>query len=227
MGEGYRNVVLTDDKNGPEQPLEHRVYRYILWQLLNGKIFPGTRLNEQEYSDLCEVSRSPVRNAIKQLAQEGFVDTYVGKGAIIRRLNVTQAGNIFTFRAELAKLAAEWSVKNITDNDILELAALIEEEREHADKEDLINILKVSREFHLKIADVANNSWLKKSLTELLIHSSILHLYYGPTMKYPARSPAEHQALLDLLSAREGGRAGALAHQQVLDLATRYIKTTY
>lgn len=219
--------MLIDDKNGPEQPLDQRVYRYILWQLLNGKIFPGMRLNEQEYSDLCEVSRSPVRNAIKQLAQEGFVDTHVGKGAMIRRLNVTQAENIFNFRAELAKLAAEWSVRNITDNDILELAALIEEEREHADREDLINVLKVSREFHLKIADVADNSWLKKSLSELLIHSSILHLYYGPTMKYPVRSPTEHQALLDLLSVRDGAGAGALARKQVLDLGKRYIKTTY
>ncbi|TEA79655.1 GntR family transcriptional regulator [Allopusillimonas ginsengisoli] len=219
--------MLSDDKIGPEQPLDQRVYRYILWQLLNGKIFPGMRLNEQEYSDLCKVSRSPVRSAIKQLAQEGLVDTQVSKGAMIRRLSINEAEAVFSFRAELAKLAAEWCVRNITDIDILELSTLIEEEKQYADKEDLVNILKVSRAFHLKIADVANNSWLKKSLSELLIHSSILHLYYGPTMKYPARSPMEHQALLELLSAREGEQAGELAREQVLDLGRRYIKTKY
>ncbi len=93
--------------------IKDQVYEILKAEIMNGTIAPGEKLNEQHLADRLRVSRSPVREAIKQLAGNGLVDNIPNKGAFVKILSEKELSDIYSVRLMFEMYAAEHAFENI------------------------------------------------------------------------------------------------------------------
>ena len=101
--------------------LRAKVFKEIEKAILDGIFSPGDNLIEQKLSNELGVSRTPVREALRQLELEGLVETIPNKGAVVIGVTQKDIDDIYTIRMHIEGLAAGWAATNITDEELQEL----------------------------------------------------------------------------------------------------------
>jgi DNA-binding GntR family transcriptional regulator len=96
-------------------PLRRKVLETLRLSIVHGRLAPGSRLVERELIEGLGVSRTVVREALRQLESEGLIDVVPNKGAVVRRLTVAEAKEIYTIRAVLEGLAARLYCENASE----------------------------------------------------------------------------------------------------------------
>lgn len=105
----------------PRASLHEQVAQRLRQMLVEGQIAPGAKLNERELSELLQVSRTPLREAIKMLAAEGLVELLPNRGAVVRGPSAREIREAYEVRAELEGLAARLAAERISDRDLVRL----------------------------------------------------------------------------------------------------------
>jgi DNA-binding GntR family transcriptional regulator len=109
----------------PDKPIFstilEQVYNRIKDDILSGVYGPGYHLQEKELAEKLGVSRSSVREALKQLSVEGLTDHLPHKGVIVKSLNEVEINEIFEIRAVLERAALERAIERITEAEINEI----------------------------------------------------------------------------------------------------------
>src|SRR5690242_11325833 len=104
--------------------LHEQVAARLRTMLVEGAIAPGAKLNERALSERLGISRTPLREAIKQLAAEGLVDLLPNRGAVAVKLAEADVRNTFEVLAGLEGLSGELAAERVTDEELAELRAL-------------------------------------------------------------------------------------------------------
>lgn len=184
-----------------EMPQGQGAYRRLLEDIRSGTLAPGARLRETELAERLGISRTPVREAIRQLETDGLVVHLPRQGATIRSLDHAEVVELYEMRAVLEGTAARLAARAASDIELAELAAL-NAELEQAPVGAAAREL--NRVFHRTLIDAARNRFLIKSMSAL--QKTLLIL--GPTtLADPERAisaVAEHAAVLAALRARDG-----------------------
>ena len=112
-------------------PAERRVLRHEVLQtlrtgILAGEIMPGTRLLERPRAAEFGVSRGPLREALRQLEQEGLVEFHTHRGAVVVGVADTEIETIYGIRSLLEERAFASAARVITDDDLDELSAMVD-----------------------------------------------------------------------------------------------------
>ena len=200
---------MADDS---EIPQGQGAYRRLLEDIRSGTLSPGARLRETELAERLGISRTPVREAIRQLETDGLVIHLPRQGATIRSLDHAEVVELYEMRAVLEGTAARLAARAASDIELAELAAL-NSELESAPVGAAAREL--NRVFHRTLIDAARNRFLIKSMSAL--QKTLLIL--GPTtLADPDRAlsaVAEHAAVLAALQARDGSRAEAAMRAHV------------
>lgn len=200
---------MADDT---EIPQGQGAYRRLLDDIRSGTLAPGARLRETELAERLKISRTPVREAIRQLETDGLVIHLPRQGATIRRLDHAEVVELYEMRAVLEGTAARLAARAASDIELAELAAL-NDELEQAPLGDAAREL--NRVFHRTLIDAARNRFLIKAMSAL--QKTLLIL--GPTtLADPDRAMsavAEHAALLVALRSRDGAAAEAAMRAHV------------
>ncbi|QYK42113.1 MAG: GntR family transcriptional regulator [Paracoccaceae bacterium] len=200
---------MSDDS---ELPQGQNAYRRLLDDIRNGTLPPGARLRETDLADRLGISRTPVREAIRQLEADGLVIHLPRQGATIRSLDHAEVVELYEMRAVLEGTAARLAARAASDIELAELAAL---NAELAASPAGPAAREVNRQFHRSLLDAARNRFLLKSMSAL--QKTLLIL--GPTtLADPARAEAavaEHAAVLAALNARDGAEAEAAMRAHV------------
>jgi DNA-binding GntR family transcriptional regulator len=200
---------MADDS---EIPQGQGAYRRLLEDIRSGTLSPGARLRETELAERLGISRTPVREAIRQLETDGLVIHLPRQGATIRSLDHAEVVELYEMRAVLEGTAARLAARAASDIELTELAAL-NSELESAPVGAAAREL--NRVFHRTLIDAARNRFLIKSMSAL--QKTLLIL--GPTtLADPDRARsavAEHAAVLAALQARDGSRAEAAMRAHV------------
>ena len=102
-----------------------QVYNRIKDDILSGAYGPGYHLQEKELAEKLGVSRSPVREALKQLSVEGLTVSLPHKGVIVKSLTEVEIHEIFEIRAVLERAALERAIERITEAEIKEINLII------------------------------------------------------------------------------------------------------
>src|SRR5215472_442807 len=102
-------------------PLRHEVLDALRSSIVNGRLAPGARLIERELIGMTGVSRTVIREALRQLEAEGLVDVVPNRGAVVRELTVEEARDLYAIRALLEGLAARMFVEKAGEQDIAAL----------------------------------------------------------------------------------------------------------
>ena len=195
-----------------EIPQGQSAYRRLLEDIRTGTMAPGTRLRETELAARLGISRTPVREAIRQLEADGLVEHLPRQGATIRRLDYAEVVELYEMRAVLEGTAARLAARAASDIELAELAAL---NAELAETPAGPQAREINRIFHRTLIDAARNRFLLKSMNAL--QKTLLIL--GPTtLADPSRATeavAEHDAVLAALQDRDGARAEAAMRAHV------------
>lgn len=188
---------MTDEK-----PLElsqgQEAYRRILDEIRAGHLMPGDRLMEVELAKRLGFSRTPVREAIRQLESDGVVTHVPRVGAAIRRLDHAEISELYDMRTVLEGTAARFAARAASEVELAELAD-IHAAMAAGDGDPFV----LNRQFHAALLDAARNRFLMKAVAS--IHTTLLIL--GPTtLREEDRAEdalREHAAILGGLQARD------------------------
>ena len=142
----------------PIMTMKHQIYKIIKDEICNGHYPPGYWLQEKELAAKMDVSRSPVREALKQLVDEGLAIDYPNKGVFVKEFTSKDIEEIYDVRIMLESYAIKNSVKLITSNDIKVLRELIDNLSECYDKNDLNQYIEYDTELHQYIIKMSGNS---------------------------------------------------------------------
>jgi len=108
------------------KPLRERIADRLRADIIKGTYKDGERLVEPKLAEMLGISRTPIREALRQLENEGFVEIVPRKGAVVKELTLKDIDDLYAIRANLEGLAAKQATENITDKDIEKLKIINE-----------------------------------------------------------------------------------------------------
>ncbi|WP_372998870.1 GntR family transcriptional regulator [Lutispora sp.] len=147
--------------------LKDHVYDYISAKINDGSLKPNERISENRISEDLEVSRTPVREALLQLANEGYLEKNPRRGFIVKELTLERVKRIYAIIGCLEALAASLAVDRMTDKELKEMESVIEEIDKTINDRDYNNYYKLQMKFHDIFIEVADNEELSRLLSSL------------------------------------------------------------
>jgi DNA-binding GntR family transcriptional regulator len=209
-------------------PLRHEVLEAMRAAIVDGRLAPGARLIERELIAMLGVSRTVIREALRQLEAEGMVDVVPNRGAIVRELTLEEARDLYAIRALLEGLAARMFVEKASP---AELAALGRELKATATayrrRDPGATILAKNKFFAALFAGAASET-LSNMLATL---TARIWRWRALGLSHPRRSPARSeesikglQALYKAILARDAAAAEKLAREEVMRAAQEIIR---
>lgn len=186
-------------------------YEMVKQAILRGELEPGQPLVETALAEWCQVSRTPIREALTRLVQDGLAERS-DRGLIVRRRSPEEILDIYETRIVLEATVGRVAAERRTEHDVRTLRRLVERAREVAADDD--RKVEVNRQFHKAMWHASHNDSLLDLLERLNLH---LARYPATTLSYPGRweeAKREHGAIVDAVEARDGAKAFnlALAH---------------
>lgn len=168
--------------------------------ILNGVLKPGERLDEQSLARRFQVSRTPVREALRHLASSGLIDIKRNQGATVKRLSSTELLEMFQVMAEFEGLAARLSARRMTDEETAALRRLHEICARTAEEGDYNAFYEANNALHDAIFRGARNKFL---LTESRKLRTRLNVYrrHITTRRSMMKSVIEHGQFVEAIAA--------------------------
>lgn len=137
--------------------IKEQVYEIIKENILTGKLKPGAWLQENKLADSLNVSRSPVREALKQLVGEGLLVNIPNKGVFVKTLSIKDIYNIFEFREVMEKYAIKKSIDLFTDEYGEGLDKIYIDLKDAFEKADLNQYIKIDTKLHYFLFEMCDN----------------------------------------------------------------------
>jgi DNA-binding GntR family transcriptional regulator len=193
--------VLEKTKPGARRTenLSGQVYSQIKTLILCNEILPGQKLHHQELSERLGVSRTPVREALTRLVQEGYVSLLPNRGFICKEIRLQEADELYQLREALEAFAVEKAIENLTEAAFTELSAKINLYGKDVQKRFTRDRLVYDQDVHLEIARLSGNETLAKTLAQVFERIILKRRTDG--LYDPARGIAAHQEHMKLLQA--------------------------
>jgi DNA-binding GntR family transcriptional regulator len=147
--------------------LKQQAYQIIKEKLLNLEFEPGSRIREDILAQEISMSRTPVREAMNQLAADGFIKVVPRKGLFCTELSVSEIKGLLDVRENLEQLALEKCIEKITDAQLEILELLNLEFSQALDKDQYKKCNELDSKFHATIAKISGNKKLVEFLEEI------------------------------------------------------------
>jgi DNA-binding GntR family transcriptional regulator len=190
------------------------VHERIWSAIVDHSLPPETRLVESELCEIFGVGRTRVRQVLQRLAHERVVTLMRNRGAMVSKPSVREAREVFAARRLIETSVVETVIKSATRKSIKLLHEHVAREQDAWRASDRRAILKLSGEFHLLLAEAADNRILLELLRDLVSRSSLIIAVYQPPGASPC-PPDAHRELTATLERRE--RAAIKLMAQHLD----------
>ena len=175
--------------------------------LFDNQLQPGQWVDEKALAAAWQISRTPLREALKVLAAEGLVELVPQRGCRVVELSEDDADALFPVMALLEGRCAHEAALRATDDDLRALRRLHEDLERHAAAQDIDGYYRVNHLFHSRVQQLAHNRWLDRCTGDL---RKFVRLMRGVQLSLPGRIAAslkEHRALIDALETRDAERA--------------------
>ena len=205
---------IGDDHIG----LRDQVLDELRRRIVDGEYAQGERLTEIRLADDFGVSRNPVREALRVVAAEGFVQLLPRRGAVFATLDETAITDLFAVRAQLETLAAGLAAERSTEADVAHLRELLEQARVATEAGDFGRVAELNSAFHIAVIELSGNRWLS-SLSGAMYH----HVHWVFRVRAAQRAPhswEEHLRLVEAIAAADRPAATEAARIHVEAAAT-------
>lgn len=202
------------------RPLRTDAYEALREAILLGQLRPGERVVEAEIARQMGISRGPIREAVRQLEQDGLVEYQPRRGVIVAELTRERVLDAYAVRAQLEGLASRLAAEHIVPAGLAHLETLLETMRTHADADDATALLQTDVQFHEYICTVAGNRVLLRLWTSLGPHAWTL--FSGAQQRGHTTLAAladRHQPIIDALRSRDVDEAERVGKEHTLGIA--------
>ena len=186
-----------------------QIHDGILAAILEHRLHPGTKLGEDEIGTIYGVSRTIVRAALQSLAHEGIVVIEKNRGAFVARPTMTEAIEVFEARKLIEATIARRAAERCDPAGLLDLEDHVRRERQATARGDDHTAIRLSGEFHLAIARIADHRTYEDFLRELVARSSLIILLYR-RQKAQVCGTDDHVDLAEAIGAGDTERSSRL-----------------
>lgn len=211
--------------------VEEKAFRDILNIIMSQRFAPGDRIVEGDIATELNLSRTPVRNVLRQLVAMGVLEHFPRRGCCLPRLEPGDMRNIFRTRLYLEPQAAYEAANLITDVEIEGLREMIGLEREYFSKRDHDRYADLNEKLHMEVARLSGNTYLARFILHIFWRAALYTFFFdrfyrrnvdeSQVLRDPdtSNSCREHRDLVEALAARdpEGAR----------DLMRIHVESTY
>lgn len=197
-------------------PFHLQVYQILRESILTGKYRPGERLLEQKLAQELEVSRSPVREALRMLEQDGLVVTMDnGSGTIVNPMEVEDIEEIYQCRIAIEPYAGYLAVLKIKDREIEELRQLVHEAEIAYEHKESERVVELNTMFHDQIIRISGNQRLieiadRIQSLSILARNTELKIYSRPWDYLE-----EHKAILEAFSLKDPQQVESMIRKHI------------
>lgn len=205
------------------RPLYADAYEALRDAILNGRLPAGERIVESEIARQMEISRGPIREAIRKLEQEGLVEAQPRRGVVVVKLSSAEVMDVYQLRTHLERFAVRRAVERLTEADLGALELLIAQMHQHAENGDLRQLINADVEFHRSICRVAASKPLLRTWDSLNPYSWTLLTSFRAPEYGPIEIAERHRVVLAALRLRDPDRAEAEISRHILELAEHVV----
>jgi DNA-binding GntR family transcriptional regulator len=195
------------------QTLREKILENIREAILKGQLKPGEKVAEPELAERFGISRTPIREAFRQLESEGYLTVIPRKGAVVTSLSERAVEEFYAIKSILEGYAARMAADNLTDKDIEKLEAINERLAQLATEGDVKTFFKVHNEFHELFIKAAENEKLQELITKMMLKFNRLRL---ASLSLPGRmeiSVQEHKKIIEAFKSKNGEMADNLVRK--------------
>ena len=198
----------------PRQVLHQEVAVRLRQRIVEGQLAPGAKLNERELAEALNVSRTPLREAIKMLAAEGLVELLPNRGAVVAQMSEQDVIDTFEVIAGLEGQSGELAAQRISETELAEIRALHFEMMAAWTRRDLPTYYRINAQIHTLINAAARNPVLAQTWRNVNARLQALRFRSNFDEAKWKRAVKEHERMVELLAARDaaGLRALLIAH---------------
>lgn len=187
--------------------LGSRVFHKIREGILSGKYAANEELKEKNIGDELGVSRTPVREALRQLELEGLVSIIPNKGAYVVGLSKKDIRDIYEMRSLLEGLCAKWAAANVTEEQLNELEENIFLSEFHAGKQNWEQMVELDNRFHEILYLASGSKELKHILTDYHQYVQRVRKITLAEAKRVQESTEEHKVIVEALKKHDPEKA--------------------
>jgi len=188
-------------------PLHQRIYETLRAEVISGQRKPGELLSEAELARSWGVSRSPIREALRQLEQHNLVRWAPRRGATVARLTVAGLRDIYEIREALESLSAGLAAERGSAADLTKMRDLAADVKKSQDEGDYMRAIMLDDEFHRLMASTTRNRMLESQSGHVLDRVIMARLVVREEPSRTEEIVREHQAILDALGQRDAEKA--------------------
>jgi DNA-binding GntR family transcriptional regulator len=201
----------------PRQVLHQEVAVRLRQRIVEGQLAPGAKLNERELSESLQVSRTPLREAIKMLAAEGLVELLPNRGAVVAQMSVQDVADTFELIAGLEGQSGELAAARISDAQLAEIRALHYEMLAAFTRRDLATYYRLNALIHSHINAAAGNRALTQTWANVNARLQALRFRSNFDEAKWQHAMKEHDRMVELLAARDAAALRALMVSHLLN----------
>jgi DNA-binding GntR family transcriptional regulator len=205
-----------------QQGLDRRVLRdqvreYLVEAILHGAFKPGERIVETRIAQELDVSQGVVREALRELEWMGFIETKPFSGSSVRAISATDLQEIYPVRAALEKLAIQLALPNLSDQDLRDLRALVDDMVQVSKEGDVSGMVERNYNFHRAIVLSSRNAMLIRawSIFQFSYWTSVATTELRDELVHLAE---RHYELVDALCTRDPEIAAQSIEHHIIEL---------
>lgn len=209
---------FSDDMELNNAPLSNSLLGKLQKDILTGKLKPGDKLTEQELCKAYGVSRTPVREALRQLEADGLVENILNRGAFVVGMSEQDYEDMFELRKAYEVQAVKWAIERITEEEMDRLEETFEFMEFYTLRNDIDKMLTINSGFHQVIYEASHNRMLKKLLSSYQNYLKYKGMQSAYDDNYLTTVIEEHRAIFKAFKDKDV-KAGALAMEMHIDRA--------
>ena len=196
--------------------LRDQTYDIIKNMIIVREIEPGKKINEEHIAKEIQVSRTPIREALCRLENEGIVKIIPRRGAFVSDLTETNVREILLIREVLEGLVVRLAVENMDAKMLEKLRNAIEKVSSISEKDrNLINYTRSEVDFHALLLSASNNQMLKNMMEMVNAHLQMIRLRTVVIPERAQKTVKEHQQILNAIEKGDADSAEELMRKHV------------
>jgi DNA-binding GntR family transcriptional regulator len=193
--------------------LREKILENIRDAIISGALTAGSRVSEPDLAERYGISRTPIREAFRQLESEGYLTVIPRRGAVVSEFSQKDVEEFYAIKSILEGYAAGRACEKLTPKELDRLQAINDRLSDLASHNDIKAFFKVHNDFHDLFIKAADNEKLRELITSLVTRFQRLRLM---SLSLPGRmkiSIQEHEKIIDAFRRKDAGSAEQLVRK--------------
>jgi DNA-binding GntR family transcriptional regulator len=195
--------------------LNQRVYSQLREMILTGALAGGTQIEERQLAEEMGVSRTPLREAIGQLSNEGIIEYRPYRGNYVRTFTAKQVNDLYQVRMALESLAMRLAIPKLSQEHIHKIRLILDDVQRALERNDMDGYNEADGRFHKAILDITGNDTLKEALGRLAAQIQMVRVIANQDHDVVESTARERPLILAALEARDADEAARLMEAHI------------